>query len=120
MDSLLNRYRNITVLLLVVVAQLIVLAVQVKDDRDVPFIRLWTVTAITPFAQAVETVRGGGAGFFQNYIHLHDADEENRRLRDEVGKLKMQNIFLQNQLQEADRVKALQMFQAETQSKTLA
>jgi rod shape-determining protein MreC len=32
----------------------------------------------------------------------------------------MQNIFLQNQLQEADRVKALQMFQAETQSKTLA
>jgi rod shape-determining protein MreC len=120
MDSLLNRYRNITVLLLVVAGQLILLAVQVKDDRDIPFIRVWTITAVTPFARLVEAVRGGGAGFFRDYIHLHDADAENRQLRDEVGKLKMDNIFLRNELSQADRVKALQMFQAETQSKTLA
>jgi rod shape-determining protein MreC len=120
MDSLLNRYRNITVLLLVVAGQLILLAVQVKDDKDIPFIRVWTITAVTPFARLVEAVRGGGAGFFRNYIHLHDADAENRQLRDEVGKLKMDNIFLRNELSQADRVKALQMFQAETQSKTLA
>lgn len=120
MDSLLNRYRNITVLLLVVAGQLVLLAVQVKDDRDIPFIRVWTITAVTPFARFVEAVRGGGAGFFRNYIHLHDADAENRQLRDEVGKLKMDNIFLRNELSQADRVKALQMFQAETQSKTLA
>ncbi len=120
MDSLLNRYRNITVLLLVVAGQLILLAVQVKDDRDIPFIRVWTVTAVTPFARMVEGVRGGGAGFFRDYIRLHDADAENRQLRAEVGKLKMDNIFLRNELNQADRVKALQMFQAETQSKTLA
>ena len=120
MDSLLNRYRNITVLLLVIVGQLVLLAIQVKDDKDIPFIRVWTVTAITPFARMVEAVRGGGAGFFHNYIRLHDADAENRRLREENGKLKMDNIFLRNELSEADRVKALQMFQAETQSKTLA
>jgi rod shape-determining protein MreC len=120
MDSLLNRYRNITVLLLVVVAQLILLAVQVKNDRDIPFIRVWAITAVTPFARLVEAVRGGGAGFFRDYIHLHDADVENRKLREEVGKLKMDNIFLRNELNQADRVKALQMFEAETQSKTLA
>ena len=120
MDSLLNRYRNITVLLLVVAGQLVLLAVQVKDDRDIPFIRVWTITAVTPFARFVEAVRGGGAGFFRDYIHLHNADAENRQLRDEVGKLKMDNIFLRNELSQADRVKALQMFQAETQSKTLA
>jgi rod shape-determining protein MreC len=120
MDSLLNRYRNITVLLLVIVGQLILLAVQVKDDRDVPFIRVWTITAVTPFARMVEAVRGGSSGFFHDYIRLHDADAENRRLREENGKLKMDNIFLRNELSEADRVKALQMFQAETQSKTLA
>ena len=120
MDSLLNRYRNITVLLLVIVGQLILLAVQVKDDRDVPFIRVWTITAVTPFARMVEAVRGGSSGFFHDYIRLHDADAENRRLREENGKLKMDNIFLRNELSEADRVKALQMFQAETQSKTIA
>ncbi len=120
MDSLLNRYRNLTVLLLVVAGQLILLAVQVRNDRDIPFIRVWTITAVTPFARVVEWMRGGGAGFFRDYIHLHDADAENRRLRDQVGKLKMDNIFLRNELSQADRVKALQMFQAETQSKTLA
>ena len=35
MDSLLNRYRNITVLLLVVFAQMLLLAVQVRNDQDV-------------------------------------------------------------------------------------
>jgi rod shape-determining protein MreC len=120
MDSLLNRYRNITVLLLVLAAQLILLAVQVKNDQDIRFIRVWTITAVTPFARVVEWVRGGGAGFFRDYIHLHDADAENRRLRDEVGRLKMDKIFLENQVHEADRAKALQMFQAETQSKTIA
>ncbi len=120
MDSLLNRYRNITVLLLVVAGQLILLAVQVKNDRDIRFIRVWTITAVTPFARLVEGVRGGGAGIFRDYIRLHDADAENRQLREQLGKLKMDNIFLRDELNKADRVKALQMFQAQTQSKTLA
>ncbi len=120
MDSFLNRYRSITVLLLVVAGQLILLAVQVKNDQDIRFIRVWTITAVTPFARLVEGVRGGGANFFQDYIRLHDADAENRQLREQLGKLKMDNIFLRDELNQADRVKALQMFQAQTQSKTLA
>jgi hypothetical protein len=35
METLLNRYRNITVLLLVIFAQLVLIAVQVRNDRDV-------------------------------------------------------------------------------------
>jgi rod shape-determining protein MreC len=120
MDSLLNRYRNITVLLLVVAGQLILLAVQVKNDQDIRFIRVWTITAVTPFARLVEGARGGGAGIFRDYIRLHDADAENRQLREQLGKLKMDNIFLRDELNKADRVKALEMFQAQTQSKTLA
>ena len=80
---------------------------------------MWTITAVTPFARLVEGVRGGGAGFFQNYIRLHDADAENRQLREQIGKLKMDNIFLRNELNQADRA-ALADVQAQTQSKTLA
>ncbi len=120
MESLLNRYRNITVLLLVIAAQLILLAVQVKDNRDIRFIRIWTVTAVTPFARVVEWLRGGSTGFLHNYILLRDADAENRRLREEVGRLKMDNIFLRNEVSQADRARALQLFQSHTQSKTLA
>ena len=120
MESFLNRYRNITVLLLVIFAQLILLAVQVKNDQDVRVIRVWTVTAVTPVARVIEAVRGTTVGFVRNYFMLHDADAENRRLRNEVGQLKIQNIFLQNQLNTADRAKALQVFQARTASKMVA
>ena len=120
MESLLNRYRNITVLLLVIMAQLVLLAVTAKNDRDVRFIRVWTVTAVTPVARIIEGLRGGSTGFLHNYILLHDTNAENRRLRAELDRYKMENVFLKNELNTADRAKALQVFQQHTPSKTVA
>ena len=120
MESLLNRYRNITVLLLVIMAQLVLLAVSAKNDQDVRFIRVWTVTAVTPVARIIEGLRGGSTGFLHNYILLHDTNQENQRLRAELDRLKMENVFLKNELNTADRAKALQVFQQHTPSKTLA
>ncbi|MGB9454787.1 MAG: rod shape-determining protein MreC [Bryobacteraceae bacterium] len=120
MESFVNRYRNLTILLLVIFAQFLLLAVQVKNDQDVRIIRVWTVTAVTPFARVVELLRGGSVGFIRNYILLHDEDAENRRLRDQVGRLKLDNIFLKNELNTAERAKALGVFQARIPSKTLA
>jgi rod shape-determining protein MreC len=120
MESFVNRYRNLTILLLVIFAQLLLLAVQVKNDQDVRIIRVWTVTAVTPFARVVELLRGGSVGFFRNYILLRDEDAENRRLREQVGHLKLENIFLKNEVNTAERAKALGVFQARVPSKTLA
>jgi rod shape-determining protein MreC len=120
MESFLNRYRNITVLLLVIFAQLVLLAMQVKNDQDVRVIRVWAVTTVTPVARVVEWFRGGSIGFVRHYILLHDASEENRNLRDEVGRLRLENNFLRNELNTADRAKALQLFQSKTASKMLA
>src|ERR1700733_6826736 len=120
METLLNRYRNITVLLLVIFAQLVLIAVQVRNDRDTRIIRVWSVTAVTPLARVLETVRGGVSGFFQNYISTHDAREENSRLRTDLDRLKMENHFLKAELSTADRAKALIAFQARTPSKTVA
>jgi rod shape-determining protein MreC len=120
MESFLNRYRNITVLLLVIFAQLVLLAAQVKNDQDVSVIRVWAVTTVTPLARLMEFFRGGSIGFVRNYLLLHDASEENRKLRDEVGKLRLENNDLRNELATADRAKALQLFQAHTASKMLA
>ena len=120
MESLLNRYRNITVLLLVLFAQLVLLAVQVKNGQDVQLIRVWTVTAVTPVARMVEGVRGGGSGFLRNYLLLHDANADNLRLRAEVDRLKLDNIYLKTELSRADRAKALELFQQHTASKFVA
>src|SRR5947209_11536018 len=120
MESFLNRYRNITVLLLVIFAQLVLLAAQVKNDQDVQLIRVWTVTAVTPVARVAEGLRGGGSGFLHNYILLHDTNAENRRLQAEVARLKLDNIFLKTELNRADRARALELFQQRTPSKTVA
>jgi rod shape-determining protein MreC len=119
-ESLLNRYRSITVLLLVIMAQLVLLAVSAKNDQDVRFFRIWTVTAVTPVARIIEGLRGGGTGFLRNYILLHDTNRENQRLRAELDRMKMENVFLKNELSTADRAKALQVFQQHTQSKSVA
>ena len=120
MESLLNRYRNITVLLLVIMAQLVLLAVSAKNPDDVRFIRIWTVTAVTPVARIIEGLRGGSTGFLHNYIVLHDTNQENQRLRSELDRMKMENVFLKNELNTSDRAKAIQVFQQHTPSKTVA
>ena len=117
METLLSRYRNITVLLLVIFAQLILLAYQVKNDSDVRLIRVWAVTAVTPLARTLEGARGGTTGFVQNYIVLRDTRSENQKLRTELGKLKLENQFLKTELATADRAKALEAFEAHTPSK---
>jgi len=120
MESLLNRYRSITVLLLVIFAQLVLLAVQVKNDQNVSVIRSWTVTAVSPAARILEWGRHSSVGFVRNYVLLRDAGEENRNLQSEVGRLKVENVFLKNELNLADRAKALQSFGRARPSKTLA
>lgn len=120
METLLNRYRNITVLLLAIFAQLLLLAYQVRSTEDVPMIRVWAVSAVTPLAKLLEMMRSGTVGFVQGYITLHDTHQENLRMKQELEKVKMENQYLKTQLDTADRAKALIAFQAQTQSKTLA
>ncbi len=120
MDTLLSRYRNITVLLLVIFAQLVLLAYQVKNGSDVRLIRVWAVTAVTPLARVIEGARGGTQGFLQDYVFLRDSRTENERMRSELGRLKLENQFLKTELATADRAKALQAFEQRSPSKMIA
>ena len=120
MENLFNRYRNFTTLILVLFAQLVLLAYQVKNNKDVPFLRFWTVTAVTPVATVIEDVRSGLAGFFENYFTLRDVRSESKRMHEELGRLKLENQFLKTQLSTADRAKALAAFEAQAPSKMVA
>jgi rod shape-determining protein MreC len=120
MDFFLSRYRNITVLLIVIVAQLLLIAYQVKSNKDVPLVRVWAVTAVTPVEQALELVRTYTWGFVEDYFVLLGVKGENDKLKRENGDLKMENHYLKAELSTADRARALSVFQAQTQSKTVA
>jgi rod shape-determining protein MreC len=115
--DLLSRYRNVTVLLLVIFAQLVLLGYQVKSNQDVRLVRVWAVTAVTPVARVIESVRSTAVNSFQDYINLYNRSDENKRLKVEVGKLKLENQYLNSQLQSADRAVALGVFQSHSPSK---
>jgi rod shape-determining protein MreC len=119
MESLFYRYRNIIVLLLVIFAQLVLLAWQVKSDNDVPMVRVWAVTAVTPVASAIEAMRHTTTGFFSNYFELRNAREQSRQLRTEVDRLRLENQLLKNDLASAQRAESLAGFQARSLSKML-
>lgn len=120
MEALLSRYRNLTVLLVVVVTQLLYLAWQVKSNRDERLIRVWAVSAVTPMAGIVEAVRHNTIGFLEDYFILLDVREQNRHLKSDNDKLRMENVYLRNQLNTAEHAEALTLFQKKTPSKTVA
>jgi rod shape-determining protein MreC len=120
MDSFLGRYRNLSVLLLLVVGQLLLLAWQIRSSQDVPLIRVWAVAAVTPLARGLESARAGAGRFLSQYIVLGDLRAENERLRRELEDLKLKNHFLAAELASADRARALEQFRARTPSRTLA
>jgi rod shape-determining protein MreC len=120
METFLNRYRNLSVLLLVLVAQLLLLAYQVKSHGDVRLIRVWAVTGITPLARLLEGIRGNTSGFFKEYFVLLDVKDENKSLKQQLGSLKMENQFLRTELATADRARALAAFQSRSPSRTIA
>jgi rod shape-determining protein MreC len=119
MEILLNRFRNLTVLLLVIFAQLVLLAYQVKSNQDVRLIRVWAVTAVTPLARVLEFVRQNTIGVVENYIVLVNVREENETLKKELGETKLAVHFLRSELQSAERAEALRIFQTRTPSRTL-
>jgi rod shape-determining protein MreC len=120
METLLNRYRNLSVLLLLVVGQLLLLAWQVRAGDDARLLRVWAVTAVTPLARGIEWVRGGTGGFFSEYVLLRDVRRENAALKEEVGQLRLANRFLKTELEMAERARALALFRDRTPSKVLA
>src|ERR1700682_4502671 len=120
MDSFLSRYRNLTVLLIVIVAQLLLIAYQVKTNKNVPLIRVWAVTAVTPVETALELVRRYTWGFVVDYFVLLNVRGENEKLKSQNGQLKMENHYLKAELGTADRARALSVFQAKSPSKSVA
>src|SRR5277367_4939663 len=120
MDFFLSRYRNLTVLLIVIVAQLLLIAYQVKSNKDVALIRVWAVTAVTPVEQGLELVRRYTWGFVEDYFVLLGVRSQNEKLKHENGALKIENHYLKAELSTADRARALSVFEARSPSKTVA
>jgi rod shape-determining protein MreC len=104
------RYRPLTLLITVVLAQVLLLAFQIKRDRELRLIRYWAVELMTPVQRGGTWTFSKLGGVWTGYIALHNARTENQRLRSELDRLQLRNWELESQAAEAQRLGALLNF----------
>jgi rod shape-determining protein MreC len=132
MESFFVRYRNLLVLLVILLAQIIGLAVQVRrtdsgrnaldapDGTGVRLIRLWADALITPPEQLVHGTKLGAMSLWQNYLDLRHTREQNQDLQRTIDRLRLEQAALLEDAKQGERLQALVDFQQKYIYKTLA
>jgi rod shape-determining protein MreC len=111
-----SRHKSLVLLAGVILAQLLLLAVQIKRDSQGRLIRVWMVGAVSPFQRAGASGVGGVRGVWNHYFALQNTSRENERLRRENDTLKLQINQLQGKAVEAERLAALLSFRQSHQN----
>ncbi len=105
-----SRHKSLALLAGVLLAQTLMLAVQIKRDSRGRLIRVWAVSTVTPFERAGAWSVGRVRGVWHHYFALQGTSRENEALRTENDALKLSISQLQSRAAEADRLGALLNF----------
>jgi len=111
------------VLAAILFAQLIGLAVQVKlpsQQGQTRLIRFWAVAAITPFEKAVVHTQNWVRDTWRGYLYLHGVRRENRELRAQIERMKLDEMRLNEDAKMARRIQALLAFKEQYVEDTVA
>src|SRR5438132_2682496 len=123
MENFLSRYRNVSILVAVLFAQVLGLAVQVKrstENESTRLIRVWTVSAVSPLEKAIVWFQSGTSNLWHGYVYLRGVRQENRELKDEIETLRLERVRLVDDAEQARRLQALLGFKEQYISKTTA
>ncbi len=107
MIGALSRHRPLALLAAVVLAQVLLLAYQIRRAHDVRLIRYWSVEASMPAARGGTWFFSHLGGLWSGYIGLRNARTENEQLRTRVAQLELRNRELETQASEAHRLETL-------------
>ncbi len=123
MESFFIRYRNLVVLLCVLVAQVIGLAMQVRrtgdghnslnatDSQGVRLIRYWAESIVSPPERAIHGGRLGISGLWNGYIDLRHVRQRNKDLEQTIDRLRLEQAELLEDAQQGQRLQALLGFE---------
>ncbi|HEY1984629.1 MAG TPA: rod shape-determining protein MreC [Terracidiphilus sp.] len=131
MESFFARYRNVLVLLALLVAQIIGLAMQVRrtdsgrvsldptDSSGVRLIRLWANAIVSPPERAVQSSKTGVGSLWENYIDLRRVREQNKDLQSTIDRLRLEQAALLEDARQGQRLQAMMNFEQKYLYKTL-
>ena len=122
METVLGRYRNLTILVGVLFLQVLGLAVQVKrspDAENTRLIRIWAVDLVTPFERGLVWVQNGGSSLWHNYFYLRGVRAENRQLKEQIEEMRLEQVRLTEDATQAHRLQSLLAFKEQFIAKTV-
>jgi rod shape-determining protein MreC len=123
MESVLGRYRNLTILVGVLFLQVLGLAVQVKrsgDAESTRLIRIWAVDTITPLERVLVWAQNGSNNIWHNYFFLRGVRAENRQLKQQIEQMRLEQVRLSEDAEQAHRLQQLLAFREQFVAKTVA
>jgi rod shape-determining protein MreC len=123
MESVLGRYRNLIVLVGVLFAQVLGLAVQVRrtnDSESTRLIRVWAVGAVAPLEKMLLWVQTTTGGVWHNYFYLRGVRAENRALKQEIERMRLEQVRISQDADQARRLQSLLAFKEQFISQTVA
>jgi rod shape-determining protein MreC len=109
-DTIISRHRPLSLLAALILAQVLLLAFQIKRENNVRLVRYWTVQTLTPVERAGTWSFSRIGGLWSGYIGLRNARTENARLQKELDDLRMRNRELESQAAEGQRLASLLNF----------
>jgi rod shape-determining protein MreC len=121
--DVLGRYRNLIVLVGVLFAQVLGLAVQVKrttDSESTRLIRIWAVGTVTPFEKALVWAQTSSGKLWHNYFYLRGVRAENRSLKAQIEQMRLEQVRMSQDADQARRLQALLSFKEQFISQTMA
>jgi rod shape-determining protein MreC len=119
MDSFFVRYRNLLVLLVILLVQIVGLAVQVRrvntgrysadpaDGPGVRLIRLWADALVSPPERTIHNTRLGIGWVWTNYIDLRHVRQQNRDLQQTIDRLRLEQAALLEDARQGQRLQSL-------------
>ena len=127
MESFFSRYRNALVLIAILLVQVIGLAVQVRrpepnaaDGNGVRLIRSWVVGLVTPPERLLHASGHGIRGLWANYVDLVHVRQENKSLKSELDRLRLEEDSIAEDARQGKRLQVLLGFQEKYVYKTVA
>lgn len=109
------RFKNALFLILILLAQAIALAVQVRttprpgepDSGGVRLIRLWATATVTPFERAIHGIGYEATHGWSDYIDLRHVRQQNEQLRQQVTRMRLEEAAISEDALEGRRLQAL-------------
>jgi rod shape-determining protein MreC len=132
MEPFFVRYRNLLVLLVLLLAQIIGLAMQVRrtatgrmtfdtaDGSGVRLIRLWANAVVSPPEHALQTSKTESGSIWSNYFNLIHVRQENKDLQATIDRLRLEQAALLEDARQGQRLQAMLNFQQKYLYNTLA